>query len=781
MNPLQRWPAARAPLLAVVLTAPALIDVLGASSSGLYVGNGTDLYSYQYPLRATAAAMVSQGQAPWWNPYVLGGVPSLAGWQLGLLYPPHLLQLLAPWAATEAMLWLHLAWLAAGSAWLAQRWRPGLPAWAAVTAAGAAALGGQTWGHIYAGHVSWIEALAWAPWLWGALVGWMERRRPRDLAWASAALALQLLAGHPQLSYLTLVGAAVLLLARSVGDRRPPAAGAALERWPLAAVAALGLLLAGAAAGLLTAAQLGPTAALTPHLNRALSTPLEIATSYSAPPVTLWTSWAPAALGGASTKLTAFAYHETLAFLGPAMIALVLSGAAVAGRRGAVLLAAATLATLVSLGEHGPLLPALVDWLPGLTAFRVPGRWMVLPMLWAVPLAAEALGAALQGPAKRWPWWGAALAGAVSLYGLATLAGPQGWLAQAAAQGAPAARELAAKSAETGLLLGVVAAGIAAAMALVPAQRQKLAAALGLWAVLQGLWFAQQHLGPEKRMAEARIHWSKADAEALRQKLGPHQRVATAASLRQANWGGAWGIAGAGGYEPAITAATNRYGNLIAGRKPEAYAVLFQVRGPSAAVDRMAVSHALMAPGDAQANRTFAAWPADGTLPSGQLLRRNPTPRARAEWLSQPRFAATPQEATELVANDLANDSAVITGPSAPTIASTGQVQIKAEAPGEIHMHSISSGPGWVVLRDAWAPGWEVSVDGAQAPAQIADGLMRTVAVAGGDHRIEWRYTPQTWPWTPALSALSWLALLALLWRTRRSDPREIQGVDKGN
>lgn len=781
MNPLQRWPAVRAPLLALLLAAPALLDALGASSSGLYVGNGTDLYSYQYPLRATAATMVSQGHAPWWNPYILAGVPSLAGWQLGLLYPPHLLQLLAPWAATEAMLWLHLAWLAAGSAWLAQRWRPGLPAWAAVAAAGAAALGGQTWGHIYAGHVSWIEALAWAPWLWGALLGWMERRRPRDLAWAAAALSLQLLAGHPQLSYLTLVGAAVLLLARSVGDRQPPAAGVPLQRWPLPAVAALGLLLAGAAAGLLAAVQLGPTAALTPHLNRGLSTPLEIATSYSAPAVTLWTGWAPGALGGVSAKLTGFAYHETLAFLGPAMIALVLSGAAVAGRRGAVIMAGATLAILISLGEHGPLLPALVEWLPGMAAFRVPGRWMVLPMLWAVPLAAEALGAASQDSAKRWPWWGAALLGAASLYGLATLAGPQGWLAQAAAHGAPAARELAAKSAETGLLLGVVAGAFAAAMAFLPKHRQRIAAALALWAVLQGLWFAQQHLGPEKRMAAARVHWSKADAEALRQKLGPHQRLATAASLRQANWGGAWGIAGAGGYEPAITAATNRYGNLIAGRQPEGYAVLFQVRGPHAAVDRLAVSHALMAPGDAQANRAFAAWPADGALPSGQLVRRNPSARARAEWLGQPRFAATPKEAVELLADNLPQDSAVITGPSAPAVASTGQVQIKSEEPGEIQLHSASSGPGWVILRDAWAPGWEVSVDGVQAPAQIADGLMRAVAVAGGDHQVVWRYTPQTWPWTPAVSGVSWLALLALLWRTRRSDPFEIQGVDKGS
>lgn len=779
MSPLRRWPGARAPLLALLLAAVALLDVATTGERGLYVGNGTDLYSYQYPMRAAAAAALQHGQTPWWNPAVLGGVPALAGWQLGLLYPPHLLHLIAPLAATEAMLWLHLAWLAAGAAWLAQRWSRGLPTWAALVAAATAALGGQTWGHVYAGHVSWIEALAWAPWLWGALLGWCERRRLGDLGWAAAALAMQLLAGHPQLSYLTLVGAAVLLLARAVAAAPVADADLPLRRWPPLAVAALGWLGAGLAAGLLTAAQLGPTLALAPHLNRSLSTPLEIATAYSAPAVTLWTTWSAGALGGPTAKLAGLPYHETLAFLGPATLALALSGAAAAGRRGAVLLAAVAVAALLSLGEHGPLLPAVAEWLPGAAAFRVPGRWMVLPMLWAVPLIAEALAAATGGAARRWPWWGGALLGAVSAYGLATLAGPEGWLARAVTQGSPAARELAAKSAETGLLLGVVAAGAALAMAWLPGQRRWLAALLGGWAVLQGLAFAQQHLGAERRMASARLQWSAADAAALRAQLGPAQRLATAASLRQANWGGAWGIASAGGYEPAITAATNRYANLLAGRRPEGYAVMFQVRGPSAAADRLAVSHAAMGADDAQAGRAFAGWPQVATLPSGLVLRRNPAARPRAEWAGATRAVASPAQAVAEIAAGVDPAQVLLVGDTAPPSGASGSVALQGDTADEVRLQSRSSAPGVVVLRDAWAPGWQVEVDGAPTQALIADGMMRAVAVPAGDHAVVWRYTPPTWPWTPAVSAAAWLALAALLWRSRRGDPAEIRAVDK--
>jgi hypothetical protein len=68
---------------------------------------------------------------------------------------------------------------------------------------------------------------------------------------------------------------------------------------------------------------------------------------------------------------------------------------------------------------------------------------------------------------------------------------------------------------------------------------------------------------------------------------------------------------------------------------------------------------------------------------------------------------------------------------------------------------------GWLLLSDAWYPGWEARVDGQPVPVERADLLFRAVAVPAGEHRVEWVYRPAALRLGAGIS-LSTVALLLM-------------------
>ena len=151
--------------------------------------------------RAFAAASLRAGHWPLWNPYNYAGEPFLGGFQSAVFYPANVLFLIFPLCrAANLSLLVHLFILAAGMyRWAARR---GVHPLAAGLAGLLLALSGPVFPHLYAGHLSNLSTLAWAPWIFDGLEDWTRGGTRRSLLLASAAVCLQILAGQMQYAVL---------------------------------------------------------------------------------------------------------------------------------------------------------------------------------------------------------------------------------------------------------------------------------------------------------------------------------------------------------------------------------------------------------------------------------------------------------------------------------------------------------------------------------------------------------------------------------------------------
>ncbi len=100
-----------------------------------------------------------------------------------------------------------------------------------------------------------------------------------------------------------------------------------------------------------------------------------------------------------------------------------------------------------------------------------------------------------------------------------------------------------------------------------------------------------------------------------------------------------------------------------------------------------------------------------------------------------------------------------------------GSAAILEDSPERIRMRARAEGNGYLVLADAFAPGWRARVDGRRAPILKADGLFRAVALGPGEHEVLMTYEPTEVRVGLALSLAGALFGLGwgLLWGRRRA------------
>lgn len=99
-----------------------------------------------------------------------------------------------------------------------------------------------------------------------------------------------------------------------------------------------------------------------------------------------------------------------------------------------------------------------------------------------------------------------------------------------------------------------------------------------------------------------------------------------------------------------------------------------------------------------------------------------------------------------------------------------GQLQVTAENANSLTIQTDSQVAGTVIVTELRWPGWTVSVDGqVQSPVILpgSDGQFRAVQVAAGEHRIVWKYQPESVRLGLGISLLSCFGLMIAAWKSR--------------
>jgi hypothetical protein len=729
-----------------------------------------DAFVYFYPQRVFLARSLLAGRIPLWDPNLFLGAPFLANPQTAVLYPPSWLFLLGPVEAIyTAQLVLH-AFLAAFFTYLLARHAFGIMPLAAALGGLVYAFGGFAVGQV--GHLNQVSAAAWLP---AVLLAYNRFAVTRQVAWlalGALALGLQLLAGHPQETYMTLIVLGIF--------------GVVTAPWRnvrlliICGLAGAAMCLLGAA---LAAAQLLPTLELAPLSIRGTGV-----------------NWADAVAGSLPSYLAVRAllppwwitvpYTEYLGYVGVTAITLACLGILQGLPRPVVFgVLVAFLGVFLALGENNAAYGFVFSTVPGFDTFRVPARWLLLWEFGAAVLAAAGADWVGRGAHVRWRsplfWVRAALV--VLILGTALA-----WQ-HTNGEAFPARR--------TPMVFAAVAAATLAVCALPRLGRPALA--VGLLLAMTGLelwstadaslirqappaaftdgevvdWFQSHGVTDQERLLSmARPEYVPAAEDEIRSHLSAlptplvdlvlvaqkyHDTLTPNVPLQ-------YGLNTADGYDGGVLPLLrwlHLSGLVVQSPRPDGVLLTRLNSVPSERIlDLLGVRYFI-------ANAETEAQADLQVIDFGDLMlfvRPQPVPRSLVVLGATP-VADENAALTRMSATDFdPNREVVLEGEarSAPAGSPPQTVTPDTVDPEHWHARVSLSQAGYLLQREAWYPGWRARVDGAETPVLHADSLFRAVALSPGDHDVDIYFDSSSFKRGAVVSLASVVVIMALLvWR----------------
>ncbi|HEY4002472.1 MAG TPA: hypothetical protein VGO93_26610, partial [Candidatus Xenobia bacterium] len=312
-----------------------------------------DLRSYFIPWRQMQYGLPGLSL---WNPFEFAGMPMLADTQKQLLYPPNWI---FSWVqATTAMDW-YLALHVGLSATFTYRWLRLLELSRSACVVGGLTFSLSAFSVLHLSQLPVAAGTCWLPAGWLSIERLAQHPGRREQALAALYGALALLAGSPQILFISAWGWLAYAVWR--GALRP-------------------LLATALAAVMVALPQLLASAEMLPWLLRAGPRTMGFVGAGSLPPWRGgWSLLSPYAfVNPAVHPDPSYTFHETTVYLGLVGLLLMVSSLASEHRQRTLWLGVLGVSFLLSLGAYTPIYSWLADWVPGFSMFRVPSRWMLL-------------------------------------------------------------------------------------------------------------------------------------------------------------------------------------------------------------------------------------------------------------------------------------------------------------------------------------------------------------------------------------------------------------------
>ena len=357
-----------------------IFSVLAIFSKMIFSGDslfGLDFIYQFYPWKKFILDNLrSDGSLPFWNPYLFSGIPFVTNIQASMFYPlGFLYYLLSPETAYLYSTVLHII---LGSVFMYVFMRTiSISPEGSFFSALVFSFNGFFMGHLYAGHLSFVQNYIWIPIISLFLLRFVRKRHFRDAVIAGLLLGIQILGGFPQIAFYTIIGILSFGIYYTLQSVRSFTAVDRLKAWA-------GILLIICIGFGLAAVQVLPTLEFTQLSTRAGGIDYAFATYESLNPKELLAFILPNIFGNAVDQTywrsqESWHFWESCGYVGILPLFLIFIRAENQSTRNLrrFFLLLIVIALFLALGKHNPLYP-LIYKLPGFNSFRIPAQIIFL-------------------------------------------------------------------------------------------------------------------------------------------------------------------------------------------------------------------------------------------------------------------------------------------------------------------------------------------------------------------------------------------------------------------